>query len=72
MTPYYEQDGITIYHGDCREVLPSVWFGVDAVVTDPPYGINAARKRNSQKWGWRDFDVNGWDGCRSSPPTSRR
>jgi hypothetical protein len=24
MTPYYEQDGITIYHGDCREVLPTL------------------------------------------------
>ena len=24
MTPYYEQDGVTIYHGDCREVLPTL------------------------------------------------
>ena len=31
MTPYYEQDGITIYHGDCREVLPTVPV-VDLVV----------------------------------------
>lgn len=61
MKPYYEHAGITIYHSDCREVLPNVWFGVDAVVTDPPYGINAARQRNSQRWGWRDFEVNGWD-----------
>lgn len=38
MTPYYEQDGITIYHGDCREVLPTL--RADAVVSDPPYGIN--------------------------------
>jgi DNA methylase len=37
MTPYYEQDGITIYHGDCRELLPSVTG--DVLVTDPPYGI---------------------------------
>jgi len=44
MTPYYEQDGITIYHGDCREVLPSVWFGVDLLLTDPPYGIRAAKR----------------------------
>jgi len=41
--PYYEQDGITIYHGDCREVMPSQdceeRFGEDLVlVTDPPYG----------------------------------
>lgn len=37
MKPYYERDGITIYHGDCREVLPSI--RADALVTDPPYGI---------------------------------
>lgn len=35
--PYYEQDGITIYHGDCREVLPTLRG--DAVLTDFPYGI---------------------------------
>jgi site-specific DNA-methyltransferase (adenine-specific) len=32
--PYYEQSGVTIYHGDCREILP---LPCDAVVTDPPY-----------------------------------
>ncbi len=39
MKPYYEQDGITIYHGDCREILPTL-PKVDLVLTDPPYGIN--------------------------------
>ena len=38
-TPYYEKDGIVIYHGDCREILPHV--EADAVVTDPPYPNNA-------------------------------
>jgi hypothetical protein len=38
VTPYYEQDGITIYHGDCRDVLPSV--RADCGVTDPPYGLD--------------------------------
>ena len=33
MKPYYEADGITIYHGDCREVDVTA----DAVVSDPPY-----------------------------------
>lgn len=32
-TPYYSRDGITIYHGDCREILPHL--EVDALVTDP-------------------------------------
>lgn len=36
--PYYERDGITIYHGDCREILPAL-APVDLVLTDPPYGI---------------------------------
>ncbi len=39
-TPYYDEDGITIYHGDCREILPQL-PKVDLVLTDPPYGINA-------------------------------
>ena len=38
MTPYYEHSGITIYHGDCREVLPNVL--ADSIVTDPPYKIS--------------------------------
>ncbi|MEN6535586.1 MAG: DNA methyltransferase [Bryobacteraceae bacterium] len=36
MTPYYQQDGIEIYHGDCREILPTL-PKVDLVLTDPPY-----------------------------------
>jgi site-specific DNA-methyltransferase (adenine-specific) len=38
MTPYYEDDKAMIYHGDCREILPSLT--VDYVVSDPPYGID--------------------------------
>jgi DNA modification methylase len=41
LTPYYEQDGIVIVHSDCREVLAQFppCFRVDAIITDPPYGI---------------------------------
>lgn len=41
MKPYYEDTkaGIVIYHGDCREVLPTLG-AVDVLVTDPPYGIS--------------------------------
>lgn len=38
MTPYYDEAGVTIYHGDCREVLPTL--RADALVVDPPYGVN--------------------------------
>lgn len=40
MKPYYDEDGITIYHADCREVLPTLTG--DAVITDPPYGVDLA------------------------------
>jgi site-specific DNA-methyltransferase (adenine-specific) len=43
MTPYYEQDGITIYHDDCRDVLPTL-ASVDLLLTDPPYGIGLVTK----------------------------
>lgn len=36
MKPYYEQSGVTIYHGDCTDVLPHLSM-VDHVITDPPY-----------------------------------
>jgi site-specific DNA-methyltransferase (adenine-specific) len=36
--PYYQRDGITIYHGDCREILPGIEDeSVDLVFTSPPY-----------------------------------
>jgi site-specific DNA-methyltransferase (adenine-specific)/site-specific DNA-methyltransferase (cytosine-N4-specific) len=34
--PYYESGGVTIYHGDCREVLPTL-SGVQVIVSSPPY-----------------------------------
>jgi len=53
MTPYYRDDaaGITLYHGDCREILPQLAEAVDLVLTDPPYGDTAL--------GW-DTVVRGW------------
>jgi len=59
-------EGVEVYCGDCLEVLPTLGR-FDAVVTDPPYGINAARVRNSQKDGWVDYAGSGWDKTR--PPT---
>ena len=51
--PYFEKDGITIYHGDLLDVLPQLpETSVDCVVTDPPYGISFMEK------GW-DYEVPG-------------
>lgn len=38
MTPYFADEVVTLYLGDCREVLPDLVDAVDLVVTDPPYG----------------------------------
>ena len=37
--PYYEESGITIYHGDCREILPQLDVKVDLVFTSPPFNL---------------------------------
>lgn len=57
MKPYYEdtRSGIVIYHGDCREILPTV-DSVRLVVTDPPYvfGI-ASTAQEGKAGGWGDL-----------------
>jgi site-specific DNA-methyltransferase (adenine-specific) len=41
MKPYYSDGSCVIYHGDCREILPTL-PRVDLVLTDPPYGVGVA------------------------------
>lgn len=38
MKPYYQDSAVTIYHGDCREIVPTLGK-FDLLLTDPPYGI---------------------------------
>lgn len=60
MKPYYhdERAGITIYHGDCLEVmaaLPAASF--DAVICDPPYGTTASSWDSPVEFGamWKEL-----------------
>jgi site-specific DNA-methyltransferase (adenine-specific) len=39
MKPYYQDSSVTIYHGDCMEILPSIEYA-DMIFSDPPYGHN--------------------------------
>ena len=66
MKPYYEQDGITIYHGDCREILPTLRG--DVILTDPPYGVGVQygpRYDDSRKdyWDWMRGNVTAMRGA---------
>lgn len=49
-TPYYEEPSITIYHGDCREILPHLQK-VDAVITSPPYNFSGFHRTSLNKNG---------------------
>jgi site-specific DNA-methyltransferase (adenine-specific) len=43
MNPYYDQDGITLYNGDCREILPKLELGRYVLITDPVW-LNAIKE----------------------------
>lgn len=58
MKPYYEADGVTIYHGDCRGLLDELSAGVQVAIVDPPYGDT------SLDW---DTVVEGWVGLVAVP-----
>jgi DNA modification methylase len=80
MKPYYESGGITLFLGDCREILPTM-PSFDLLLTDPPYGIGVssrtfgkgringsgfknARGANFQP---KEFEKSDWDDAPADP-----
>ena len=63
LSPYYDDGQISIYCGDCRDILPSIELGsVDLVLTDPPYASGARRdaERSTRGSMLRETDDEDW------------
>lgn len=62
--PYYQDASVTIYHADCRALMP-LMPRFDLLLTDPPYGINAGdqrRQKSRTKLALAtDYGSNEWD-----------
>jgi site-specific DNA-methyltransferase (adenine-specific)/modification methylase len=57
----YETDNVKLYLGDCLDILPTLAAGsIDAVVTDPPYGISGGKGGDARDYGKGDYDTALW------------
>ena len=55
MKPYYQDQSVTIYHGDCRQIVPQLG-NFDLLLTDPPYGLGIAANPVRQKHEKKTWD----------------
>jgi len=63
LSPYYSDDYVTIYHGDCGKIMPHLG-AFDLLLCDPPYGIGEARGKNQSRTNAAiatDYGVDSWD-----------
>lgn len=64
MKPYFQDDAVTIYHGDCRHILPTLGR-FDLLLTDPPYGIDADNRKRvlsrANAAAAKDYGDSEWD-----------
>ena len=58
MKPYYSDSHVTIYHGDCRDVLPTL-EPVECCITDPPYGLEFMGKEWDKLYNAAKHDATG-------------
>lgn len=71
MNPYYADELVTLYWGDCREVAE--WLAADVLVTDPPYGRGWKQGRGMPSHGRRERTRSkGHDGIAGDGDTSTR
>lgn len=68
MTPYYQDDHVTLYHGDAREI-PELWTSADVMLTDPPYGRNWKQGDTGTALGKK---ANGHNGIANDDTTTAR
>jgi len=78
MRPYYQDDAVTLYCGDCREIVPQLGR-FDLLLTDPPYGIGESSKKNATRGRGsvfskgkayvRDYGEYNWDQTPIDPAT---
>lgn len=64
LRPYHEEAAVTIYHGDCRQILPMLGR-FDLLLTDPPYGIDADNRKRilsrEKLAAAKDYGESRWD-----------
>ena len=76
MKPAIETERYTLYQGDCLDILPTLPAGaVDAVITDPPYGIGENHSKVASRGKLAkpiDYGTFNWDNKKVSPNTIKQ